>query len=62
MATVIAFCTHFTAWQWFLAVLSFAFFVGAIVAAFIFVGVLVREHFKTWRKRSAYRRVPVALY
>ena len=42
--------------------MTFAFIGGLAVAVIVFVGVLVREHVKTWRKRPAFRPALAHLY
>ena len=38
-----------------LSVVAFSTFVGVVVAAVAFVGLLARDHVKTYRKRPVYR-------
>lgn len=62
MTAVDVISTHLSPAQIALGFLTLALSAFAVVAACVFVGVLAREHVKHWRKRPAYRRMPVPLY
>lgn len=55
MTAADAITMHCSLWQAISFGVAVALFTGGVLGACCFVGVLVMEHFRTWRKRPAYR-------